>query len=115
MKVYYDIHIHTVLSSCADVLQTPNNILNMAMLKGLDMISICDHNTGKQYQTIDKIKDSYDFLVIYGMEVTSKDGFHVLTYFEKYDEFAYSSLRSRRIGTIPALTAAMQSLRESPT
>ena len=86
MKVYYDIHIHTVLSSCADVLQTPNNILNMAMLKGLDMISICDHNTGKQYQTIDKIKDSYDFLVIYGMEVTSKDGFHVLTYFEKYDE-----------------------------
>ena len=69
MKIYYDIHIHTVLSSCADVLMTPNNILNMSMLKGLDMIAICDHNTGKQFQAIDKIKDSYDFLVIYGMEM----------------------------------------------
>ena len=86
MKVYYDIHIHSILSSCADVLQTPNNILNMCMLKGLEMISITDHNTSKQYQTIDKIKDSYDFLVIYGMEVTTKEGFHLLTYFKKYDE-----------------------------
>lgn len=86
MKVYYDIHIHTVISSCADVLQTPNNILNMCMLKGLDLIAITDHNTAKQFETIDKIKDSYDFLVLYGIEVTSKEGFHILTYFEKYDE-----------------------------
>ena len=86
MKVYYDLHIHSVLSSCADVLQTPNNILNMCMLKGLDMIAICDHNGAKQYATIDKIKDSYDFLVIYGMEITTHEGFHLLAYFEKYDE-----------------------------
>ena len=86
MKVYYDLHIHTVLSSCGDVLQTPNNILNMCMLKGLNMIAICDHNTGKQYQTIDKIKDSYDFLVIYGIEITTHEGFHLLAYFEKYEE-----------------------------
>ena len=86
MKYYYDIHIHSVVSACADILQTPNNILNMSMLKGLDIISICDHNTAKQYKTIDKIKDSFDFLVIYGMEVTVKEGFHVLTYFENYDD-----------------------------
>ena len=86
MKYYYDLHIHSVISACADILQTPNNILNMSMLKGLDIISICDHNSAKQYKTIDKIKDSFDFLVIYGMEVTVKEGFHVLTYFEKYDD-----------------------------
>ena len=86
MKYYYDIHIHSVVSACADILQTPNNILNMSMLKGLDIISICDHNSAKQYKTIDKIKDSFDFLVLYGMEVTVKEGFHVLTYFEKYDD-----------------------------
>ena len=86
MTYYYDLHIHTVASACADILQTPNNILNMSMLKGLDIISICDHNTAKQYKTIDKIKDSFDFLVIYGMEVTVKEGFHVLTYFENYDD-----------------------------
>ena len=86
MKYYYDLHIHSVVSACADILQTPNNILNMSMLKGLDMISICDHNSAKQYKTIDKIKESFDFLVIYGMEVTVKEGFHVLTYFENYDD-----------------------------
>ena len=86
MNYFYDLHIHSVVSACADILQTPNNILNMSMLKGLDIISICDHNTAKQYKTIDKIKDSFDFLVIYGMEVTVKEGFHVLTYFENYDD-----------------------------
>ena len=86
MKVYYDLHIHTVLSSCGDIMQTPNNILNMVMLKELGMISICDHNTGKQYSAIDKIKDSYDFLIIYGIEITTHEGFHLLAYFEKYEE-----------------------------
>lgn len=86
MKAYYDIHIHSVLSSCADESQTPNNILNMCMLKGLDMISITDHNSLKQFQTIDAIKDSYDFFVLYGVEITVKEGFHVLAYFEKISE-----------------------------
>ena len=86
MKVYYDLHIHSVLSSCADVLQTPNNILNMCMLKGLNMIAICDHNGAKQYSAIDKIKDSYDFCVLYGIEITTHEGFHLLAYFEKYEE-----------------------------
>lgn len=86
MKYFYDLHIHSVVSACADILQTPNNILNMSMLKGLNLLSICDHNCAKQYKTIDEIKDSYDFYVIYGMEVTVKEGFHVLTYFEKYEE-----------------------------
>ena len=82
MKVYYDLHIHSVLSACADVLQTPNNLLNMSMLKGLDMIAICDHNGAKQYETIELLKDSFDFTIIYGMEITVHEGFHVLAYFE---------------------------------
>ena len=44
MKYYYDLHIHTCLSPCGDVLMTPNNILNMAYLKGLNIIEITDHN-----------------------------------------------------------------------
>lgn len=82
MEVFYDLHIHSVLSACADVLQTPNNLLNMAMLKELDMIAICDHNGAKQYETIELLKDSFDFTIIYGMEITVHEGFHVLAYFE---------------------------------
>lgn len=86
MKAYYDMHIHSVLSSCADDLQTPNNILNMCMLKELNIISICDHNSAKQYETLELLKDSYDFLLIYGIEMTIKEGFHVLAYFENKED-----------------------------
>ena len=37
--------MHSVLSPCADELMTPNNILNMAMLKGIDFLEIKDQNT----------------------------------------------------------------------
>lgn len=86
MKVSYDLHIHSVLSSCADDSQTPNNILNMVMLKELGMISITDHNSCKQYPTIYQLADSYDYLIIYGIETQVKEGFHVLSYFGNFKE-----------------------------
>ncbi|MBQ2890021.1 MAG: PHP domain-containing protein, partial [Clostridia bacterium] len=43
--IYYDFHIHSALSPCGDEDMTPNNIVNMAALGGLDVIAISDHNT----------------------------------------------------------------------
>lgn len=86
MKVYYDLHIHSVLSPCGSVLQTPNNILNMASIKELQLIAVTDHNTTKQLPTIEKIVRSYDFIFIYGCEVYIKEGFHVLTYFKTLEQ-----------------------------
>ena len=45
MKAYYDFHTHSALSPCADEDMTPNNIVNMARLKGLSMIAVTDHNS----------------------------------------------------------------------
>jgi len=56
------------------------------MLKKLNVISITDHNTALQYKTFEKLKDSYDFLLIYGMEISVNEGFHVLAYFKELDE-----------------------------
>ena len=86
MRVYYDLHIHTVLSPCADVLMTPNNIFNMAMLKKLDMIAITDHNSCKQLPMCEEISKSYDMLFIPGVEISVSDGFHVLCYFKSVTE-----------------------------
>ena len=44
MRVYYDFHIHSCLSPCGDEDMTPNNIVNMSLLKGLDIIAVTDHN-----------------------------------------------------------------------
>jgi DNA polymerase III alpha subunit (gram-positive type) len=86
MKYYYDLHIHSVLSPCADVLMTPQNIFNMAMLKELDIISITDHNSLKQIPLCMEIAKSYDMLFIPGVEVTVKEGIDILLYFKHFKD-----------------------------
>jgi len=86
MIYYYDLHIHTVLSPCADDLMTPHNIFNMAKLKGLDIIAITDHNSLKQIKVCKEISDSYDILFIPGCEVSVKEGCHILVYFKSVED-----------------------------
>ena len=46
MSAYsYDFHIHSCLSPCGDNDMTPNNIVGMAAISGLEIIAITDHNT----------------------------------------------------------------------
>lgn len=86
-------HIHSVLSPDADELMTPNNILNMAMLKELDFVAITDHNSTKQLNVIDQIEVAYDFIIIPGVEVTVKENFDALCYFRTYkDAYALDKL-----------------------
>lgn len=54
MKIYTDLHIHTALSPCGSKDMTPNNIINMSKLKGLDAIAITDHNSCKNVEVIKK-------------------------------------------------------------
>jgi len=86
MNLHYDLHVHSVLSPCADVLMTPNNILNMATLKGLDVLAVADHNSLKQIPILRKIADSYALVFIPGIEATIADGTHILCYFRRLDE-----------------------------
>ncbi len=81
MKIYYDLHIHSCLSPCGDDDMTPNNIVNMALIKGLDVIAITDHNSGKNARVVCEIGEALGLLVIPGMEVQTKEEVHVLCYF----------------------------------
>lgn len=92
MKYSYDLHIHSVLSPCSDSLMTPNNILNMALITELDFIAVTDHNSLKQYIALEEISTSYDFCLIYGVEVSVSEGFHVLVFIENYrDAFLFDA------------------------
>lgn len=86
MKYAYDLHIHSVLSPCGDVLMTPNNIFNMANLKGLKLISITDHNSMKQLAVCEALSHSYDLLWIPGVEITVAENFDVLCYFKTIED-----------------------------
>lgn len=85
MKYFYDLHIHTALSPCADVLMSPNNILNMAYLKELNIIAITDHNSCLQLDVIEELKESYEMLIIPGAEIEVKEKYHVVCLFKTFD------------------------------
>lgn len=98
MKYYVDLHIHSALSPCADDDMTPNNIVNMAQLKGLDIIAITDHNSAQNLESIMKCAENTNILVIPGMEIETREEVHVACYFPNLEsalemqDIVYSSL-----------------------
>ena len=81
MNISYDLHIHSCLSPCGDNDMTPNNILNMATMLGLDSIAVCDHNSALNLPAIFKIASELDIIVIPAMEVCTNEEVHMLCYF----------------------------------
>ena len=65
---------------------TPNNILNMSMLKEVDILAVTDHNSTKQLRVLEELQESYNFLFIPGVEVTVLENFDVLCYFRSFND-----------------------------
>ncbi|MCT4606672.1 MAG: PHP domain-containing protein [Marinisporobacter sp.] len=86
MKIAVDFHIHTSLSPCADEDMTPNNIINMSMLKGLDAIGITDHNSAQNCKACLDVAKSKGIIVIPGMELQTKEEVHLICLFKGIDE-----------------------------
>ena len=77
-----DLHIHSVLSPCADRDMTPGNIVGMARILGLDVIAITDHQSCGNCATAMAISKAMGGpLVIAGMEVESAEEIHLLCLF----------------------------------
>lgn len=84
MNLYYDLHIHSALSPCGDEDMTPNNIVNMAYIKGLDIIAITDHNSCKNARAVMEAGKGV-VKVVPGMEVTTSEEVHTLCLFPDID------------------------------
>ena len=87
VSVYYDLHIHTALSPCANDDMTPNDIVRMALLNGLDMIAVTDHNTFANAESVVEAAKSAqaqggrEIIVLPGIEVSTAEEVHVLCLF----------------------------------
>lgn len=88
MKYYYDFHIHSCLSPCGDEDMTPNNIVNMSLLKGLDVIALTDHNTMKNCPSILELAEASGLLVIPGMEIQTREDVHIVALFPNIEAAA---------------------------
>lgn len=98
MEFAVDFHIHSALSPCGDEDMTPGNIVNMSLLKGLDMIAVTDHNSCANLPAVMEIARQNGLMVIPGMEVQTKEEVHIVCLFkrleaaQKFAEIVYNSL-----------------------
>lgn len=98
MKVHYDLHIHSCLSPCGDDDMTPNNIVNMALLAGLDMIALTDHNSCKNCPTFLRVAQGAGLMAVAGMELCTAEECHVVCLFPllesamAFDQFVEGTL-----------------------
>ena len=81
MKYYYDLHLHSCLSPCGDMDMTPNNIVGMAKLLGLDVIALTDHNSSLNCEAAMKVGKANGLTVIPGMELTTSEDIHAVCLF----------------------------------
>lgn len=85
MTCHYDLHIHSCLSPCSDDDMTPNNIVNMAVLKGLHLIAVSDHNTVGNVASTMTAGRHAGLLVVPAMELCTAEEIHLLCLFPSLD------------------------------
>ena len=81
MNFFADLHIHSCLSPCGDNDMTPGNILGMAVVKGLEIVAISDHNAARNLPAAEKIAAAYGLLLVPAIEITTSEEVHMLGYF----------------------------------
>lgn len=77
---------------------TPANIVMMAVLKGLDVIAITDHNSCRNCKVAMEIGKEQGLMVLPGMELTTAEEVHIVCLFPtiedamEFDSFVYDHL-----------------------
>lgn len=102
IPLYYDLHIHSCLSPCGDDDMTPANLVGMAVVKGLEVIALTDHNTCRNCPAALFHGKNYGITVLPGMELTTEEEVHVICLFPRLeDAMAFDALVYERLMPIP--------------
>ena len=83
---FYDLHIHSCLSPCADDDMTPNNIAGMAALKGLQIVALTDHNSAKNCPAFFAACKRQGIIAVAGMELSTAEDVHLVCLFESLED-----------------------------
>ena len=85
MKCYYDFHIHSCLSPCADMEMTPHSIAGMSYINGLNAIAVADHNCARNIRAVAKAAEQYGICTVPAIEAESAENIHLLCLFPDID------------------------------
>ena len=86
-----DLHLHSVLSACAEIEMIPPLIVQRAMALHLDVIAITDHNSADNVGAVLEAAQAIAgpaLTVLPGMEVTTREEVHMLCLFDAKDQVA---------------------------
>lgn len=83
---FYDLHIHSCLSPCADDDMTPNNIAGMAVLKGLNLLALTDHNSCQNCPAFFEACRRQGIVPVAGMELSTAEDIHLVCLFEHLEQ-----------------------------
>ena len=83
-----DLHVHTVLSPCAEVEMIPPLIVQEALERQIDIIAITDHNASANVAAVQKAAHGTTLPVFGGMEVQTREDVHLLCLFDHTETLA---------------------------
>ena len=98
LELYYDFHIHSCLSPCGSDDMTPQNIVNMAVLAGYDIIAAADHNSMGNCKAVIRAAEQMGILAVPAMELSTMEEVHVLCLLPdleaagEFDKYVYTRL-----------------------
>lgn len=81
-----DLHIHSCLSPCGSLDNSPTQIVKKAKECGLQMIALSDHNSGENLPAFFVVAKEHNIIPIAGIEITTQEETHLLTLFPSLAE-----------------------------
>ncbi len=81
-----DLHVHTVLSPCAEIEMIPPLIIKRGQALGLDMIAITDHNAAGNVVAVERAAEGTGITIIPGMELQTREEVHLVCLFGTTDQ-----------------------------
>lgn len=80
-----ELHVHTVLSPCAEVEMIPPLIIQEAQEKGINLLAITDHNAIANVAAVQKAAEGSGITVLAGIELQTREEVHSLCIFDQLD------------------------------
>lgn len=77
---YSDLHIHSALSPSADDSMSPNHIVGMSLVLGLDAITVADCNCAANAPAVASLARAADLTFVPGIEMISSEGERLLAF-----------------------------------
>jgi PHP family Zn ribbon phosphoesterase len=85
-SLFVDLHLHTVLSPCAEIEMIPPLIVERAQELGLGIIAVTDHNCVANARSVIQAAQGTGIVVLPGMEVQSREEVHMLCLFDTLEQ-----------------------------